>query len=311
MDKVVFAHDRVRCFVNSFRMSLLSILRRPPRIRTNPTIRTFSDESNIGVSSPIPPRLPRPPPGRLSRHPRNDDTGTKAALPKTSTNLKTEEDDIRQSRINERKAAIERRRLMLEKGVVQPMSEKVQKNIEEETNFTNIESNYKESRSPNSSKVARSSVHSLNAGRKLSAVDMHRLQRTSKRTGQAMPQQQHHHQQQQEQHEQQHIPLKRNNGIEQRLTRENRPNQTGGSIVAAQSATTRYRLQRQQQKDAASLENHLKMNPSVISIPLDETSELEMPKTDDFEERLKRLRREKEKEERGGGSSWFGWLWKK
>lgn len=323
-------------------MSLLSILRNPPpiSIRRNQTIRTFTDGSNpINVNSRAPPKLPRPPPGRLSRRPRDDDDAAakKAVVSNSSgdTNLKKDADYVRQLRINERKAAIERRRLFLEKGTV--MAEETtpnNNNIDEVTNFTNVESNYTKVRTDtqrHSPKVARSSVHSLNQGRTLSAADRHRLERSTSRRFepiQPMPhqqQQQYQEQKQQVQLQQQQLQLeqqitpKTNNRVEHRLTRESKSNPTGGSLVASQSATTRYRLQRQQLllKDAAFNNNNiniesntLKMNPSVISIPLDESSELDSrTRVDDFEERLKRLRRGKEREE--DDSSWFGWLWKK
>jgi hypothetical protein len=99
------------------------------------------------------------------------------------------------------------------------------------------------------------------------------------------------------------------NKVERRIQRKDRMDTSGGSVVASQSATTRYRLQRLQQTNLAGTgsECNLKMNPAVICIPLNKNDSAPAV-VDDFEERLKKLRKEKQKEESPG---WFSWLWKK
>jgi hypothetical protein len=231
------------------------------------------------------------------------------AIPSNDIKLKFEDEEVKRSRIDERKEAIARRRLLLEKGVSSLEAVEDDKRVETEVTHehTNEEvSNLQNELKASTPRMARSSVHSLNEGRKLSAADLHRLQRTSRRSES---------EQQQQTPTQQTIqtqrPLQEKSKVDHRLIRVNRSNPTGGSVVAAQSATTRYRIQRQQQRDAADTpESNLKMNPSVFSIPLDETSDTNVPKLDDFEERLEKLRKEKQKEQREDWSL-FGWLWKK
>ena len=258
----------------------------------NVTVRCFSgvvDDTRNGIMPNLP-RLQRPPPGRLARNPRAA-ADTKSAGTSDSIDESIQLENKRMSRIEERKAAIERRRVFLEKGVSSsvaessPETEGVKIIYESESPTNTIESR--------TTKTSRSSVHSLNKGRKLSAADLHRLQRSTQKPDsepRLSPQ-----------------PISKENTIvEHRLRRESRTNQIGGSVVASQSATTRYRLQRQQQYDG---ENNLKMNPSVITIPPDQNLKSNAPKSDDFEERLKRLRREKQKEDES--SSWFSWFWSK
>ena len=236
-------------------------------------------------------RLHRPPPGRLARNPRAA-ADTKHAGTSDSIDKSFELEDRRTSRIEERKAAIERRRVFLEKGIphsvaeAPPESEGVKIIYESESPT--------ETNEQRTTRISRSSVHSLNKGRKLSAADMHRLQRSIQKPD-AEPQLS-------------PLPIpKENTTVEHRLRRESRTNKSGGSVVASQSATTRYRMQRQQQYEG---ENNLKMNPSLISIPLDQNSKSNASKSDEnFEERLNRLRREKQKEEES--SSWFSWFWRK
>lgn len=263
-------------------------------------VRTFS-----GINEVARPRLQRPPPGRLPRLPRESSA---TAISSNDIKLKFEDEEVKRSRIDERKEAIARRRLLLEKGVSSLEAVEDDKRVETEVTHkqTNEVSNLQNESKASTPRMARSSVHSLIEGRKLSAADLHRLHRTTRRSES---------EQQQQTPTQQTIqtqrPLQEQNKVDHRLTRAIRSNPTGGSVVAAQSATTRYRMQRQQQRDAADTsESNLKMNPSVISIPLDETSDTNLPKLDDFEERLEKLRKEKQKEEREDWSL-FGWLWKK
>lgn len=264
-------------------------------------IRALSGSIGGAVEGRAPPRLQRPAPGRLTRAPR-DDSATSVSV--TDAKATNDEAEVAQnSRIEERKRAIEKRRLFLEKGVtpsaVVAAAQEEHKPADEKVEAANtLESNTQSAAASNPPRIARSSVHSLNQGRKLSAADLHRLQRSTQRNELLQSHQN---------VAKTHIP----NKADHRIRRKSRMNATGGSIVASQSATTRYRLQRlQQTNDVAgttSSEIHLKMNPAVISIPLDENDSAPIV-VDDFEERLKKLRREKQKEESSG---WFGWLWKK
>ena len=268
------------------------------------SIRSVSSNDVASHSRRAPPRLQRPPPGRLTRAPR-DSTSTTA----NKNSARNEAEDAKNARIEDRKKAIERRRILLEKGVTPPapatqelitvIYEQKDDEVPSEASSSVEQKNQSVSNPP---RPARSSVHSLNKGRKLSAADLHRLQRTSQRSElnqQAQPTQ-----------PVQKVQQVQQSKVEHRLQRSNRTNPTGGSIVAAQSATARYRMQRQQQKENVAVsENNLKTNPSVISIPIDENATA--PPIDGFEERLKKLRREKQKEEKEDSTGWFSWLWRK
>lgn len=296
---ITFYYSRSTTFLPQCTMALQPLTRQLPQIRrgTLPSTRGFSSND---LASRAPPRQQHPPPGRLARAPRS----SPATAGENESSSRIEAEKAKSSRIEERKKAIERRRLFLEKGVTSPVQEPItviyeQKEQDAGTLSSSLESNVTSTNPP---KLTRSSVHSLNEGRKLSAADLHRLQRTSQRSELTKQQgQETSRSVQKVQHPQQ-------NRVEHRLHREVRTNPTGGSIVAAQSATARYRMQRQQQKESGDTESNLKMNPSVISIPLDERDTA--PVVDDFEERLKKLRRDKQKEEKEETSGWFGWLWK-
>jgi hypothetical protein len=279
----------------------------PPLIRrlsplgiTNLTpIRALSGGTNGVVEGRAPPRLQRPSPGRLSRAPRD-------AAPSVEIKATNHEADrAKNSRIEERKRAIERRRLLLEKGITPSAEAALQEEHKPGDDHKvegaiTLESNTQSSTVTNPPRIARSSVHSLNEGRKLSAADLHRLQRSTQRTEVMM--------QKSQQSVHQTFPIVQNK-VERRIQRKDRMDTSGGSVVASQSATTRYRLQRLQQTNLVGTgsECNLKTNPAVISIPLNENDSAPAV-VDDFEERLKKLRKVKQKEESSG---WFSWLWKK
>lgn len=315
---------------------------------------------NVGDSSPYATDSARPAPGILLRRPPNSDNKTSAEpsdgtynrLNKSSfqssvpaQQLQEATDAQRSGRIAQRKDAIERRRLFLERGVnslssaslpvedvsCEPSDVKV--GIEEATSPTVAVA---ADASPGASSTEtitkptqRTPVHSLNNGRKLSAADTFRLQRHDRR----------------EEHRTQYQSSNASStqGIQRIKRSKSASEMMGGSVVAAQSATARYRQsrrqqhQQQQQFDEANLdeekgyhgdkqmqtgEGNLKTNPSVISIPLSESevnsgginasysdSSLE---ANNFDERYQRLRRHKHEgnSEDGESKRWslFGWF---
>ncbi|KAL7480807.1 hypothetical protein ACHAW6_006473 [Cyclotella cf. meneghiniana] len=289
------------------------------------------------TSATSPPRLQRqvrPPPGRLLRRPADSSVKVTIASPDSSVdnqntfnNASIFPGEVPKSRIGERREAIAKRRLFLEKGrpslapsfdnVESESSKTDSEKIEEPSNELLEQNASIPSMTTNPPVRVRSSVHSLNNGRKLSAADMHRLQRhTSTQDTSIIPPQQ-----QQQQHQ---LPVKdqhKNKKIG-RVSRETR-HPTGGSIVASQSATARYRLQRRGQisHDETIAGANRRMNPSVLSIPLDDNgaSSTLVVSSDDFDERLKKLRtaqrdkNEKSDGERGEKEGWslFGWFWGK
>ncbi|KAL3792811.1 hypothetical protein HJC23_002618 [Cyclotella cryptica] len=323
--------------------------------RTNLTITAQSISGTVHfhdeLSTTSPPRWQtqtRPPPGRLMRRRRRPADSSLGApdvslvdKQNTINYVSSSQGPANKSRIDERREAIAKRRLFLEKGAsfLTTSTQKEEsyspnnpaEKIEEPSNELHEQSASRPSMTTNiPNNKTRTSVHSLNDGRKLSAADMHRLQRiSSTRPDAAIPQQ---HQQptlQQQhpsptlQHHQHNVNNNNNNKPIGRISREIR-HPTGGSIVASQSATARYRMQRRAQRPSHEEESmvggaKLKTNPSEWSIPLDDgeaSTRVVSSQEEDFDERLKKIRRaQREKAEMGDGEggvkegwSLFGWL---